>query len=74
MQYTIRNMPKPLDAALRRRAKQERKSLNQVVIEALLRDIGIKGKQRPKRDLSDIAGTWREDPAFDRAIAEQDRC
>jgi hypothetical protein len=27
---------------------------------------------RRKRDLSDIAGTWTEDPAFDAAIAEQD--
>jgi hypothetical protein len=26
----------------------------------------------PKRDLSDIAGTWREDAAFDSALAAQD--
>ena len=26
-----------------------------------------------KRDLSDIAGTWQEDPAFDSAIAEQQK-
>lgn len=25
------------------------------------------------RDLSDLAGTWTEDPEFDRAIADQDR-
>ena len=25
-----------------------------------------------RRDLIDLAGTWREDPAFDQAIAEQD--
>jgi len=26
-----------------------------------------------QRDLSDIAGTWQEDPEFDQAIAEQDQ-
>jgi len=33
-QYTIRNVPKQLDAALRRRARIERKAMNQVVLEA----------------------------------------
>jgi len=28
-------------------------------------------RERVKRDLSDIAGTWQEDPAFDSAIQEQ---
>lgn len=27
---------------------------------------------RRKRDLSDIAGTWLEDPVFDSALEEQD--
>ncbi len=26
----------------------------------------------PKRDLSDIAGSWVDDPAFDAALVEQD--
>jgi len=26
-----------------------------------------------QRDLSDILGTWQEDPEFDQAIADQDR-
>jgi hypothetical protein len=30
-------------------------------------------RERVKRDLSDIAGTWLEDPAFDSAIAEQQK-
>ena len=25
-----------------------------------------------RSDLSDVAGTWHEDPEFDKAIAEQD--
>ncbi len=32
----------------------------------------LNDRQRRKRDLSDIAGAWREDPAFDNAVAAQD--
>jgi plasmid stability protein len=72
MQYTIRNIPENLDDALRREARERGKSLNEVVIEALARGAGVSGERRRQRDLSDIAGTWREDPAFDRAVADQD--
>jgi plasmid stability protein len=34
-QYTIRNMPEPVDRYLRKRAKQTGKSLNQVIIDEL---------------------------------------
>ncbi len=72
MQYTIRNVPDHLDAALRRKAREQGKSLNDVTIEALVRGAGVSGEQSRQRDLSDIAGTWQEDPEFDRAVAEQD--
>lgn len=72
MQYTIRNVPKSLDAALRRRAQEQGKSLNEVAIEALARGAGFSKEREPQRDLGDIAGTWRSDPAFDRALAAQD--
>jgi plasmid stability protein len=72
MQYTIRNVPDTLDEALRRAARERGKSLNEVAIEALARGVGITGESRRQRDLSDIAGTWREDPAFDNALAAQD--
>ena len=72
MQYTIRNVPNALDAALRRRAQEQRKSLNEVAIDALVRGTGF-GKQRDRqRDVGDIAGTWRSDRDFDRALAAQD--
>jgi plasmid stability protein len=73
MQYTIRNVPKSLDAELRRRAQEQRKSLNEVAIEALAHGAGISHERMPKRDLSDIVGTWHHDPAFDEAIADQDK-
>lgn len=72
MQYTIRNVPDTLDEALRRSARDQGKSLNEVAIEALARGAGVTGECGRQRDLSDIAGTWRKDPAFDEARAAQD--
>lgn len=71
MQYTIRNVPDLLDEALRRSAREQGKSLNEVAIEALARGAGLIEQFR-RRDLSDIAGTWKKDPAFESAIAAQD--
>jgi len=73
MQYTIRNVPDYVDKVLRRTAHQQRKSLNEVAVAALVRGAGLKEREAVKRDLSDIVGTWKEDPAFDRAIAEQQK-
>jgi hypothetical protein len=72
MQYTLRNIPDLLDAALRRSARERGKSLNEVAIEALARGAGLSELRYQQRDLSDIAESWREDPAFDRAQTEQD--
>jgi plasmid stability protein len=69
MRYTIRNVPGYLDAALRVSAREQGKSLNEVAIEALARGFGM-GDERVRQ--RDIAGSWRRDPAFDRAIAAQD--
>jgi plasmid stability protein len=71
MQYTIRNVPDCVDEALRRAARQRGKSLNDVAIEALARAAGVSGERDRQRDLGDIAGTWRKDPAFDAAVAAQ---
>jgi plasmid stability protein len=72
MQYTIRNVPDSVDEALRRIAREHGKSLNEAALEALARGAGVAGKRERQRDLTDIAGTWREDPAFDRALVAQD--
>jgi hypothetical protein len=72
MQYTIRNVPDHVDAALRRVSREKGKSLNDVAIEALARGAGVSEQRFRQRDLSDIAGTWRKDPAFDDAVAAQD--
>jgi hypothetical protein len=72
MQYTIRNVPRTLDEALRRAVRERGKSLNEVAIEALARGAGVTGDRSKQRDLSDIAGAWRNDLAFDSALAAQD--
>ena len=72
MQYTIRNVPNTLDEALRRAARERGKSLNEIAIEALARGAGIARERVRHRDLTGIVGTWREDRAFDSALAAQD--
>jgi hypothetical protein len=72
-QYTIRAVPDDIDAALRRRAKQEGKSLNSVALDALARGLELASKPVEYSDLDDLIGSWQEDPGFDRAIADFDR-
>jgi hypothetical protein len=72
MQYTVRNIPELLDAVLRRTAREKGKSLNDVALETLSRGAGLSEQRSRQRDLSDIAQSWREDPAFDSAIAAHD--
>jgi len=72
MQYTVRNIPERLDQELRRRAREEGKSLNEVALEAIARGVGHAADTVRFRDLSDLAGTWKEDPEFDAAIEDQD--
>ena len=72
MQYPICNVPAPLGAALRRSAREQGKSLNEVAIEAPARGAGVSERRCRQRDLSDIAGNWQKDPAFDSALTAQD--
>lgn len=73
MQYTIRGIPATVDNALRDRARAAGKSLNEAAIDALAEGAGVTGAPRKRRDLRDIAGTWRADKAVDAALAAQDR-
>lgn len=72
-QYTIRNVPRAVDAALRRRARAQGRSLNHVALDALTQAVGLTEDRPKRRDLSDLAGTWERDRKFDQAIAEMDR-
>lgn len=70
MQYTVRKVPKEIDRALRKLAKSEGKSLNDLAVEglALRAGVSLNGKRKPKRDLSFLVGSMDEDTR--KAIAE----
>jgi len=72
MQYTIRGIPPAVDSAIRERARAAGKSLNEAAVEALTEAAGIADTQQKRRDLDDIAGTWKSDKALESAISAQD--
>lgn len=71
MQYTLRNVPRHLDRALRQQARREDKSLNAVLLAALSQAMGLAGELPIQRDLSDIAGSWQGARKLDRILGEQ---
>jgi hypothetical protein len=73
MQYTIRGIPPAVDSALRDRARASRKSLNEAAIDALAEGAGLTSVPRKRRELGDIAGTWKANKAVEAALADQDR-
>lgn len=72
-QYTIRQVPPHVDQALRQRAHEEGRSLNAIAIEMLRRGLGLTQKPIRYHDLDDLAGTWVDDPEFDKAIKDMDQ-
>lgn len=71
MQYTLRNIPKALDAALRRRAKQQGKALNEVAIAAMAEGVGLPTAPARRRSVRDILGALGRDPELEAALADQ---
>ena len=82
MDLTIHDLPIELHRALTVRAAAEKTSVAKALLEAAAEQLGValppptsesNGNGAPKkyRDLSDIAGTWVEDPEFDAILAEQ---
>jgi hypothetical protein len=72
MQYTIRGITPQIDTAARERAGAEGKSLNDVVLEALVNGLGL-SEDIVRRDLSDVAGTWKKDAALEASLAARAR-
>jgi hypothetical protein len=73
MQYTLRKVPADLDKALRRKARKEGRSLNEIAIEALSRGAGVDSLPIKNHDLDFAFGSWVEDPEFDKIVDEQRR-
>jgi hypothetical protein len=71
MRYTIHSIPATLDERLRKRAADEGSTLSQLVMRLLNEAIGLARDSR-RRDLRDVAGTWKRDPAVERALFGQD--
>ena len=74
VQYTVRSVPEHVDKVLRRKAHKERRSLNEVLRNALIRE--AEGTDLPERvynDLDALAGSWVDVPGFDEVIQAQDR-
>ena len=73
VQYTLRQIPPVLDVALRRKSKQDGKSINQTAIEVLSTGLALNGDSVRYHDLDFMGGSWVEDPDFDAALRSQDR-
>ncbi len=75
---TIRNIPEPVQAAIRARAERDRTSLDKAVL-SLLEDALAKHPETPTgppyHDLDDLFGSWTAEEAdeFDQALREQRR-
>lgn len=70
-QYTIRQVPSRIDEALRRKAKEKGISLNQMLLDTLAESVCEDAARY--HDLDELAGTWKQDKAFDEAVKASDR-
>jgi len=67
IQYTVRNVPTAVDKLLRRRAKEQGKSFNRLLVETLQAGSGLKSGSRVIYDDLDwfIGGKMLDKQAFD---------
>ena len=70
IQYTLRGIPAEVDQALRKKAREKKVSLNRLLVSELINASGA-SSQRTYRSLKQLPGRWKEDPEFDRALADQ---
>ena len=75
MAITLRNLPKKLDQAIQRRAKEKGISVNKAVITLLEEQLEMKSKKPSVEyhDLDNLAGSWTkaEADAFDKTLTKQ---
>ena len=72
---TVRNVPRRVAQALDRERRRRDRSLNQTVIDALSRGLGLEDDGSRRNGLARLAGTWTEEDgqAFDASVAAFDR-
>ncbi|MEK6376003.1 MAG: hypothetical protein AABO58_25275 [Acidobacteriota bacterium] len=68
---TVRNLPSDVAAELERERKRRGASLNQTVVNALRRGLGL-GQERKSNGLATLAGKWTQEEfaAFEEAVQE----
>ena len=62
-----------IDRELRMPAHEEHRSLNVVPLRTLEPGLALAEEAPRHHDLDDLAGTWRDDPEFDRAMEAMDQ-
>ena len=72
-QMTLRRIPDKISRKLREVARKEAKSMNLAALEALERGLGLADEPIEYHDLDDLAGSWIQDPEFEKVVAEMDR-
>jgi hypothetical protein len=72
-QYTIRGVPRSVDRALRRLAKERGQSLNALLVDIVGRAAGVEAEPTTFDDLDHLIGSWVSDPATEAALADQRR-
>ena len=65
--YTLSAIPDHVERELKRRALEERKDVNAVILESLERGLGLRSDLHT--DLDFLIGSWENDPSFDEAVA-----
>jgi hypothetical protein len=71
IRYPLRNIPREVDKALRHKARQEGRSLNEVAVEALSRGAGFDAPRSENHNLDFAIASWVEDVEFDKAVEDQ---
>jgi plasmid stability protein len=68
---TVRNLPPDVATELERERKRQGASLNQTVVEALRRGLGL-GQERKSNGLGALGGKWTEEEfaAFEESVRE----
>lgn len=70
IQYTIRNIPQPVDRVIRKRAKQSGQSFNQTVVELLNMQIFGTSKVEDNSNFDWLYNKKTLDRNFDKAIKD----
>jgi hypothetical protein len=65
IQYTVRGISPAVDKVLRKKAKEENKSLNEVLVQALQKEAGMNEQKNEYHDLDFLIGTWVHDSEVD---------